>query len=170
VLPCTVMSAEMQIREPAVDKIPSVFFKIRGDLTDIQTFAVGSGIRKLPRLRKPYGRDRWRKRKGVADIELPNGTISKSGASLVGGFRHWKKRIQDQAVRGLIMPARRRKQQGFVVCLRNAGYAASIEVRKLYAFLDDPDAEENDLIRVIDESGDDYVYPARMFQKLVLPP
>ncbi len=63
----------------------------------------------------------------------------------------------------------RRKRQGFAVCLKNAGYAASIEVRKLYAFLDDPDAEANGLIRVVDESGGDYVYPASLFQKLVLP-
>ena len=67
------------------------------------------------------------------------------------------------------MPASRLKKQGFAVCLRNAGYAASIEVRKLYAFLDDPDAEANSLIRIVDESGEDYVYPACMFQKLVLP-
>jgi hypothetical protein len=67
------------------------------------------------------------------------------------------------------MPASRRKKQGFAVCLRNAGYAASLEVRKLYAFLDDPDAEANYLIRVVDESGEDYLYPARLFQKLVLP-
>jgi hypothetical protein len=67
------------------------------------------------------------------------------------------------------MPASRRKNQGFAVCLRNAGYAASLEVRKLYAFLDDPDAEANNLIRVVDESGEDYLYPARLFRKLVLP-
>jgi hypothetical protein len=34
--------------------------------------------------------------------------------------------------------------------------------------VDDPDAEANDLIRVIDESGEDYVYPARLFQRLTL--
>ncbi len=66
------------------------------------------------------------------------------------------------------MPSGRQKKQGFAVCLRNAGYAASWEVRKLYAFLDDPDAEANDLIRIIDESGEDYTYPARLFQKLML--
>ena len=44
----------------------------------MQTFAVGSGIRELPRLRKLYGRGRWRKRKGFADVELPNGTIRKA--------------------------------------------------------------------------------------------
>jgi len=67
------------------------------------------------------------------------------------------------------MPSRRTKTQGFAVCLRNAGFGASLEVRKLYPVLDDPDAEANALIRVIDESGEDYVYPARLFQKLTLP-
>ena len=67
------------------------------------------------------------------------------------------------------MPSRRTKTRGFAVCIRNAGFAASLEVRKLYSVVDDPDAERNDLIRVIDESGEDYVYPARLFQKLTLP-
>ena len=66
------------------------------------------------------------------------------------------------------MPSGHPKTQGFAVCLRNVGYSASLEVRKLYAVVDDADAEANELIRVIDESGEDYVYPARLFQKLVL--
>jgi hypothetical protein len=57
------------------------------------------------------------------------------------------------------------KTQGFAICRRNAGFAASLEVRKLYAVLEDPDAEGNDLIRVIDESGEDYVYPACLFRR-----
>ena len=61
------------------------------------------------------------------------------------------------------------KTDGFAVCLRNRGFASSLEVRKLYPFLMDPEAEANDLIRVIDESGEDYLYPARMFRKLALP-
>jgi len=52
-----------------------VFFKIRGEIAEVETFASGKGIRELPRLRKFYGRGRWRKRKGVADVKLPNGTI-----------------------------------------------------------------------------------------------
>jgi len=67
------------------------------------------------------------------------------------------------------MPSRQMKSQGFAVCIRNAGFGASLELRKLYPVLDDPDAEANDLIRVIDESGEDYVYPARLFQRLKLP-
>jgi hypothetical protein len=64
------------------------------------------------------------------------------------------------------MPAPRK---GFAVCLRDGGFVASLEVRKLYPFINDPDAEANNLIRVIDESGEDYLYPARFFRKLALP-
>ena len=63
------------------------------------------------------------------------------------------------------MRSRRTKTQGFAVCIRNAGFGASLEVRKLYPLVDDPDAEADDLIRVIDESGEDYVYPARLFRR-----
>lgn len=67
------------------------------------------------------------------------------------------------------MPSRRVKTQGYAVCIRNSGFDASLEVRKLYLVVDDADAEANDLIRVADESGEDYVYRARLFQRLTLP-
>jgi hypothetical protein len=52
-----------------------VFFEICGELADVETFATGKAIHELPRLRKLYGKARWRKRKGFADVRLPNGTI-----------------------------------------------------------------------------------------------
>jgi hypothetical protein len=61
------------------------------------------------------------------------------------------------------------KTESYAVCIRNAGFGASLETRKLYPVVADPDAETNNLIRVIDESGEDYVYPARLFQRLTLP-
>ena len=67
------------------------------------------------------------------------------------------------------MSSRRIKTKGFAVCLRNAGFDASLEVRKLYPVVEDADADANDLVRVIDESGEDYLYPASLFQKLELP-
>ena len=67
------------------------------------------------------------------------------------------------------MRTHRGRTEGFAVCLRNRGYSASLEVRKLYPVVNDPEAAANDLIRVIDESGEDYLYPARLFQKLALP-
>ncbi len=48
-------------------------FEIVGELTDVETFASGSGIRELPRLRRIYGKGRWRKRKGVAKVRLADG-------------------------------------------------------------------------------------------------
>ena len=56
-----------------------------------------------------------------------------------------------------------------VVCLDNSGYEAALERRKLYGLLPDSDAEAKGLLRVIDESGEDYLYPAKMFHKVELP-
>jgi len=50
-------------------------FEIVGEISDIETFASGSGIRERARLRRIYGKGRWRKRKGVAKIRMPDGSI-----------------------------------------------------------------------------------------------
>jgi hypothetical protein len=52
-----------------------VFFEVCGEISDAETIAIGRSIRDLPRLRKLYGRGRWRKRKGLAAVSLPNGII-----------------------------------------------------------------------------------------------
>ena len=51
----------------------------------------------------------------------------------------------------------------FLICIRNDGYPASLETRKVYQELPDPDAEVQGLVRVIDESGEDYLFPKSMF-------
>jgi len=57
----------------------------------------------------------------------------------------------------------------FVVCLNNEGYKASLEVGKLYRFIPDKEAEAEGLIRVVDESGDDYAFSATRFHPVELP-
>jgi len=57
----------------------------------------------------------------------------------------------------------------FAVCIKNIGFLASLELRKLYEVVDDPVAEQDDMIRVIDESGEDYLYPTKMFVLAPLP-
>jgi hypothetical protein len=52
-----------------------VDFELLGPVTQIETFAVGSRIREIARLRKYYGKGRWRKRKGVANIRLSDNSI-----------------------------------------------------------------------------------------------
>jgi hypothetical protein len=56
-----------------------------------------------------------------------------------------------------------------VVCVENEGYSASLERRKLYVALFDAVAEKRGLVRVIDESGDDYLYPKSFFRSVALP-
>lgn len=50
-------------------------FEILGQVTGVETIATGSGIREIARLRKRYGRGRWRKRKGFAEVHLDSGEI-----------------------------------------------------------------------------------------------
>ncbi len=57
-------------------------FEILGEITGVETIATGSGIREITRLRKRYGRGRWRKRKGFAEVLLNSGEI-------LGAEVHW---------------------------------------------------------------------------------
>jgi hypothetical protein len=57
----------------------------------------------------------------------------------------------------------------YVVCVRNGTYRASLEPRKVYRVLEDPVAEKSSLIRVIDESGEDYLFPSELFVPIELP-
>ena len=61
------------------------------------------------------------------------------------------------------------KPRSWVVCVRNDGYEASLERRKIYQVLPDADAETHRQLRVIDESGEDYLFPARYFATIELP-
>lgn len=53
----------------------AVDFEIVGDITEIETIAVGKGIRDRARLQKQYGRAKWRKLKGITQVRLPDDTI-----------------------------------------------------------------------------------------------
>lgn len=57
----------------------------------------------------------------------------------------------------------------FVLCINNRGYAASLEQRKVYRTLTDPGAEQHGMVRVIDESGEDYLFPAKLFVPIAVP-
>jgi hypothetical protein len=63
----------------------------------------------------------------------------------------------------------RSSEKTFVICLQNRGYEVSLEPRKLYQVLPDPDAAKHQQLRVIDESGEDYLYPKSYFVPIELP-
>lgn len=108
-----------------------MYFEIIGRITDIETIAVGSSIRDIARLRKRYGRGRWRKLKGVATV-------------------------------------RHKIETRFAVCVQNQG-CEDLELGKVYQVLADESAAQDGYIRVIDESGEDYLYPADYFVPVVVP-
>jgi len=67
------------------------------------------------------------------------------------------------------MASKSNGKKRFVVCVRNTGYPASLEVRKIYTALSDRTAEAHGMLRVVDESGEDYLYPAKFFIAVNLP-
>ena len=62
-----------------------------------------------------------------------------------------------------------KKVQKLFVCIHNEGYAVSIDERKIYMALPDAEAERIGMIRIIDESGEDYLYPKEYFAPISLP-
>jgi hypothetical protein len=57
----------------------------------------------------------------------------------------------------------------YAMCVKNRGYPASLEVRKVYRVIPDKSAERSRMVRVIDESDEDYLYPAAYFRFVELP-
>ena len=64
---------------------------------------------------------------------------------------------------------RRRRTAQYLLCIRNDGYPASLQTRRLYEQLPDKEAEARGLVRVIDESGEDYLYAQKLFATVNLP-
>lgn len=60
------------------------------------------------------------------------------------------------------------RERTFVVCVKNEGYAASLEERKIYESIPDPLAEKHGQVRIVDESGEDYLYPREFFREVKL--
>jgi len=61
------------------------------------------------------------------------------------------------------------KQKHFAICIRNEEYEASLELRKIYEVLEDAEAATHQMIRVVDEEDEDYLYPASWFLPIELP-
>ena len=63
----------------------------------------------------------------------------------------------------------KKKEQQFAICVKNDDYPASLEVRKIYEVLQDEKAAKHGLVRIIDESGEDYLYPEDFFVSIEIP-
>jgi hypothetical protein len=67
-------------------------------------------------------------------------------------------------------PTVRSKPKRLVVCIDNQGYPTSLEKRKIYVSLRDSSAERKGLFRIVDESGEAYLYPSALFRLVELSP
>lgn len=65
--------------------------------------------------------------------------------------------------------AKQTQAKQLVVCIKNDGYRASLERRKIYIALRDAAAEKHGLLRIVDESGEDYLFPKALFRAIALP-
>jgi hypothetical protein len=88
---------------------------------------------------------------------------------LARGRRHRAEGVQDQAPALKFETITRTQAKQLVVCIDNEGYATLLEKRKIYVALRDAGAEKHGLLRIIDESGEDYLYPKKSFRSIALP-
>ena len=140
-------------------------FKIIGRISDVETIASGTAIRERKRLWKNYGKGRWRKLKALRKSNLLTVRFVRrrfTGTKLMGLVRKNTKSsaLSSNAVAGAAR---------FVLCVRNRDYPGSLELRKVYRLLKDEQASKHRLLRVIDESGEDYLYPEEYFVPIKLP-
>ena len=144
-------------------------FEILGEVSEVETIAIGSAIRDLSRLKKRYGAGRWRKMKGVRSCVSEAATYarqSSTGTRLMESVR-WS--FRESVILTEKDTGQNEAKKAFVVCVQNAGYEASLEMRKIYAVLPDAEGAKEGDIRVIDESGEDYLFPSNWFVPIDVP-
>lgn len=115
--------------------------------------------------------------KGRATVRLPDGTILEAEihwyealmASAKGKSSSRSRSANGRSASRPRVAASRRAAARFAVCVRNDDYPASLELKKLYRVIDDDFADEHGFIRVIDESGEDYLFPCEYFVRVSLP-
>src|SRR5438552_8742171 len=142
-----------------------MYFEIVGEVTHVETFAVASSIKEIARLRKLYGRGHWRKRKRIARVRMEDGVTRLAEVHWYEAHGIGRKEFK---IKRYIDKAMRASGKQFVVCLKNKGYEVSLERRKIYQVLPDPEAAKHRQVRVIDESGEDYLYPQAFFAPIEL--
>ena len=91
------------------------------------------------------------------------GARSVPAAGIRSGRRQGRVKLRDQRSTDM------KGDLQFAVCISNKGYAASLEVRKIYRLIPDKAGAKNGLVRVIDEMGEDYLFPEEYFVALRLP-
>ena len=129
-------------------------FEIVGAISHIETIAVRSASVAETERR---GRRSTAKRSGTPRGTLVRGAVSAGRKSSASAMSTRPRK------------SRRRPTTTFVVCVENSGYPASLELHKIYRVVSDQDAQREGDLRIVDESGEDYLYPAEWFAAVEVP-
>ena len=143
--------------------MPTGNFQIVGKIGDSETIAVRHSIRVLDFLQKTYGHGRWRKLKGVATVRLEDGRMRLAEVHWIGSTRHRQTPDEDQTLSRLNDMKHEETGSLIAICIDNTDYEMSLERRKVYPVLPGTDAARSNYVRVIDETGEDYLFPASRF-------
>lgn len=142
-------------------------FQVVGSITEAEVLAAGLGVRIRSYLRKAYGGARWRKMKGIATVRLPNGALRTVELHWYEAHGIGKEGFEDQALFGRVMKS---PAKPFALCIDNSEYRASLVPGKVYRILRDSRAAKDDMVRIVDESGEDYLYHKDYFVFVDFPP
>jgi hypothetical protein len=161
-------------------------FEIVSEIAAADTIAAGTTLRDRRRLARLYGRGNWRKMKGRKQrFGSPMVRFAKLKST---GTKHMASAKKSSSSKGRSASGKRVSSAGsrrqvsralasqeslalghFAICVRNDEYPASLELRKLYPVLDDEFASQHGMLRVVDESGEDYLFPSEYFVRVNLP-
>ncbi len=138
-----------------------------GEITDVEVVAVGSAIREIARLRRFYGAMAQAQRSRLStDLGWYH---SPSRGAWVRSPGNREEGDQDGTSYWQVSMDTTLTEPRFAVCIKNDGYAASLKPRKVYRLVTDGKAALHGLVRSVDESGEDYLYPADYFAAIELP-
>jgi hypothetical protein len=149
--------------------MPARNFQIIGTISDIEVVAVRHLIRDLDFLQRTYGRGRWRKLKGVARVLLENGRMRLAEVHWYEAHGIGKRQMKIKQYLDWVMKHPKNNEKLIAICVDNTDYEMSLQRRKVYPVLPDADAEKDDYVRIIDETGEDYLFPASRFVFLNVP-
>jgi hypothetical protein len=144
-------------------------FEIISEISDVELIARGPGIRDIARLNREYGMGNWRKVKGTALLRLNSGRLRRAELYWYEAHGIRQERNEAQVLPGMAMSKQTGEVPEYVVCIDNSDYPASLELHKIYRDLSDEDASADGDLRIIDESGEDYLYSADRFVPIAVP-
>src|SRR6266545_5299720 len=147
-------------------------FEIVGEITQVETICGGHPDPRPPQAPAAVRTGAVAKLKGIALVRLRTGRIRKAELHWYEAHGIGRKEIKRSSGSGMSSSRRhrpRRPPPRFVVCVENDGYPASLELHKIYRTVPDTDAARDGDVRIVDESGEDYLYPAEWFAAVELP-